>query len=129
MEDADCGPACLSMIFAYHGLRVPLHEIRRAVRSRQRDGLSGAGLKRAAEEYGFDITGFRLEADELETRPVPSMIYVDRRHFVVLEDAEAVGVHQRSRRRPDPAEQGRLQEAVQRDRAGAASRRGFHAAW
>ncbi|GLX95453.1 cysteine peptidase family C39 domain-containing protein [Herbidospora sp. NBRC 101105] len=84
MEDADCGPACLSMIFAYHGLRVPLHEIRERS-GVGRDGLSGAGLKRAAEEYGFDITGFRLEADELETRPVPSMIYVDRRHFVVLE--------------------------------------------
>ncbi|WP_157519289.1 cysteine peptidase family C39 domain-containing protein [Herbidospora mongoliensis] len=84
MEDADCGPACLSMVFAYHGLRVPLHEIRERS-GVGRDGLSGAGLKKAAEEYGFDISGFRLDADELENYPVPSMIFVDQRHFVVLE--------------------------------------------
>ncbi len=84
MEDADCGPACLSMIFSYHGLRVPLHEIRERC-GVGRDGLTGAGLKAAAQEYGFDISGWRVAADELETYPVPSMIFVDHRHYVVLE--------------------------------------------
>ncbi|MFC0865101.1 cysteine peptidase family C39 domain-containing protein [Sphaerimonospora cavernae] len=84
MEDADCGPACLSMIFAYHGLRVPLHEIRERC-GVGRDGLTGTGIKAAAQEYGFDIGAWRVTADELETFPVPSMIFVDRRHFVVLE--------------------------------------------
>ncbi|GGK97796.1 NHLP family bacteriocin export ABC transporter peptidase/permease/ATPase [Sphaerisporangium melleum] len=84
MEDADCGPACLSMIFAHHGLRVPLHEIRERT-GVGRDGLTGVGIKRAAEEYGFTVAAFRVEADDLETYPVPSMIFVDRRHYVVLE--------------------------------------------
>jgi NHLM bacteriocin system ABC transporter peptidase/ATP-binding protein len=84
MEDADCGPACLSMIFAYHGLRVPPHEVRERC-GVGRDGLSGAGIKVAAEEYGFDISGHRVDADDLETYAVPSMIFVDHRHYVVLE--------------------------------------------
>ncbi|WP_214409262.1 cysteine peptidase family C39 domain-containing protein [Sphaerisporangium fuscum] len=84
MEDADCGPACLSMIFAHHGLRVPLHEIRERC-GVGRDGLTGVGLKAAAEEYGFDIGGWRVGPDELETFPVPSMIFVDQRHYAVLE--------------------------------------------
>ncbi|MEV8633951.1 cysteine peptidase family C39 domain-containing protein [Streptosporangium sp. NPDC051023] len=84
MEDADCGPACLSMIFAYHGLHVPPHEIRQRC-GVGRDGLTGAGLKAAAEQYGFDIGAWRVGPDELETFPVPSMIFVDHRHYVVLE--------------------------------------------
>ncbi|WP_157555865.1 cysteine peptidase family C39 domain-containing protein [Herbidospora yilanensis] len=84
MEDADCGPACLSMIFAFHGLRVPVHEIRESC-GVGRDGLSGAGIKKAAEKYGFDIGAWRVDADELETFKVPAMIFVDHRHYVVLE--------------------------------------------
>ncbi|MET9246776.1 cysteine peptidase family C39 domain-containing protein [Nonomuraea sp. NPDC003709] len=84
MEDADCGPACLSTIFAHHGLRVPVREIRERC-GVGRDGLTGAGLKAAAEEYGFTIGGWRVEADALESFPVPSMIFVDQRHYVVLE--------------------------------------------
>ncbi|MEV6981440.1 cysteine peptidase family C39 domain-containing protein [Sphaerisporangium sp. NPDC051017] len=84
MEDADCGPACLSTIFAYHGLRVPLRNIRERC-GVGRDGLTGAGLKAAGDAYGFTISGWRVEADELETFPVPSMIFVDHRHYVVLE--------------------------------------------
>jgi NHLM bacteriocin system ABC transporter peptidase/ATP-binding protein len=84
MEDADCGPACLSTIFAHHGLRVSVQQIRERC-GVGRDGLTGAGLKAAADAYGFTIAGWRVPAEALETLPVPSMIFVDQRHYVVLE--------------------------------------------
>ncbi|MFF3664859.1 cysteine peptidase family C39 domain-containing protein [Microtetraspora malaysiensis] len=92
MEDADCGPACLGIVFAHYGLRVPLHEIRERC-GVGRDGLSGAGLKAAGEHYGFDIAAWRLDADELGTLPVPSMIFVDRRHYAVFEGARGRWVY------------------------------------
>ncbi|SDL13195.1 NHLM bacteriocin system ABC transporter, peptidase/ATP-binding protein [Nonomuraea maritima] len=84
MEDADCGPACLSIIFAHHGRYVPVNEIREHC-GVGRDGLSGRGLKAAADRYGFEIGAWRVDAAEVETLAVPLMVFVDSRHYAVLE--------------------------------------------
>lgn len=84
MEDADCGPACLAIILAHHGLRVPVNEIRERC-GVGRDGLSGTGLKIAADLYGVEIRAWRVTAAEAAGLPVPSMVFVDARHYVVLE--------------------------------------------
>src|SRR5690606_17244157 len=77
-------PACLAIILAHHGLRVPVNEIRERC-GVGRDGLSGTGLKIAADLYGVEIRAWRVTAAEAAGLPVPSMVFVDARHYVVLE--------------------------------------------
>jgi NHLM bacteriocin system ABC transporter peptidase/ATP-binding protein len=107
MEDADCGAACLAIVLAAHGRRVQLREVRDRC-GIGRDGVTGAALKRAAESYGLAVTARRshvargldgqIDLSGVAELPVPAMIFVDQRHFTVLE-----GVQGRSVRINDPA--------------------------
>ncbi|HEY6296169.1 MAG TPA: ATP-binding cassette domain-containing protein [Streptosporangiaceae bacterium] len=107
MEDADCGAACLAIVLARHGRRVPLREVRERC-GIGRDGVTGIALKRVAESYGLRMTARRIHvARGLDGRvdlsgvaslAVPAMIFVDQRHFAVLE-----GVRRRTVRVNDPA--------------------------
>lgn len=107
MEDADCGAACLVSVLARHGCRVPLREARERC-GIGRDGVTATAVKRAAASYGLSATVRRVPVDrdssgridlaQVARLAVPSMIYVDMRHFVVLE-----GVRRRRVRINDPA--------------------------
>lgn len=70
-DSMDCGPACLSMIFAYYGKRYTL-ELLRENCFIGRDGVSLLGISKAAEKFGFKTVGGRLTFDKLvEKAPLP----------------------------------------------------------
>lgn len=53
MEAAECGAACLAMIFAYYGYEMPLEQMR-VETGVSRDGCNAANLMRAAKRFGLE---------------------------------------------------------------------------
>ncbi|HJT02698.1 MAG TPA: cysteine peptidase family C39 domain-containing protein, partial [Pseudonocardiaceae bacterium] len=96
-EEADCGPVCLGILLAHHGISVPLATLRSACGA-SRDGSSAADLIRVAAAYGLDARGIRIDtaADPqtvlraLRALGAPAIVVLRGSHFVVL---EGVGDH------------------------------------
>ena len=84
LEAADCGAACLGIVLAYFGRRVPLEELREAC-DVGRDGASALDIVRGAARYGLQATGWRREIDELPRMSLPLILFWGFNHFVVLE--------------------------------------------
>lgn len=84
MNPVDCGPACLAMVLDHYGLRLPLAAVREACAS-GRDGLTAGELLRTARRFGLEGKGFRGDAKQITTLPLPQILYWDEGHFVVLE--------------------------------------------
>jgi ABC-type bacteriocin/lantibiotic exporter with double-glycine peptidase domain len=81
---SDCGPACLAMVFALHGVQVPIRELREAAGT-GRDGVSARRLLDAARDYGFRGRGVRTTMDTLRDLPAGAILFWNFNHFVVLE--------------------------------------------
>lgn len=84
MEAAECGAACLAMIFAYYGYEMPLEQMR-VETGVSRDGCNAANLMRAAKRFGLECHGFRREPDGLKKLKPPCIIHWNFNHFVVFE--------------------------------------------
>lgn len=80
----ECGSACLGMVLAHHGCWVSMDELRTLCEV-GRDGCSAADLKRGAEHFGFDVTGWRKEPWQLRAIKLPAILFWEFNHFVVLE--------------------------------------------
>ncbi len=91
VEIADCGPACLASALEYHGLAVPLDEVR-AVCGTGRDGTDALTLVEAARYYGLDARGVRADIDDLAALPTGSMLYWNFSHFVLLDRVQRRGI-------------------------------------
>lgn len=65
MEAVECGAASLTMILAYYGKWLPLEQVREAC-GISRDGSSMFKIKRAAMNYGLDVSAYKVEVEELE---------------------------------------------------------------
>ena len=63
-EEKDCGAACLSMIFGYHGLKLPLAKVAEACKTDQY-GTNIYGLVDAADQYGMKGTALEGSAEDL----------------------------------------------------------------
>lgn len=84
LEATECGAACLAMVLDYHGAPAPLAEVREAC-AVSRDGVNAGTIARAAETYGLEAIGYKLELEELAEIALPAILHWEMRHFVVLE--------------------------------------------
>jgi ATP-binding cassette, subfamily B, bacterial len=84
MEMAECGAACLAMVLDFHGVAVPLDELRVAC-GVSRDGSSAASVVRAARRYGLKAAGLKLPPSGLRRLALPAILHWEFNHFVVLE--------------------------------------------
>ena len=84
MHAAECGAACLGSVLAHFGRWVSLTELRERCEV-SRDGSSAAGVLRAARHYGLEGRGLSVNAGFLKRLPLPSILFWQYSHFVVLE--------------------------------------------
>jgi len=88
LEEADCGPACLEMVSAYHGARHALATLKELAHV-QTTGTSMVDLLTTAQKLGFDARAFLIEdfsdLDDEEGRALlPAIAHWEENHFVVL---------------------------------------------
>ncbi|WP_428768482.1 peptidase domain-containing ABC transporter [Treponema sp. HNW] len=86
-DESDCAPACLASLCKYYGKRIPISFIRRLAGT-DREGTSGNGIIRGAEELGFSCKGAFSETKELDDRLIYPLIahvlYNRREHYVIV---------------------------------------------
>ncbi|MEZ4687165.1 MAG: cysteine peptidase family C39 domain-containing protein [Bacteroidia bacterium] len=84
LDEKDCGPTCLQIIFKYYGKNTRLQTLLRLSET-TREGSSLLGLSEAAEKLGMHTVGARISLNQLATEaPLPCIIYWKQEHFVVL---------------------------------------------
>ncbi len=91
MGVADCGPACLAMILAYHGRDTVLEDIRETMGT-GRDGASALAILEAAAHYGLEARCLQVDSPSyLRALYLPAIVHWNHSHFVVLESWSAQG--------------------------------------
>ena len=85
MEALECGAACLAMVLAYYRKWVPLEQVRYDC-GVSRDGSNMKNVYLAAQHYGLEVHGYRMEPEDLkEAGTFPCIIHWEFNHFVVLD--------------------------------------------
>ncbi|MXZ80643.1 MAG: ATP-binding cassette domain-containing protein, partial [Gammaproteobacteria bacterium] len=84
MHASECGAACLGIVLAFFGRRVPLTELREKCEV-SRDGSSAASILRASRHYGLECSGLSLRVEQLSMLELPLILFWQFSHFVVLE--------------------------------------------
>ncbi|EDV9206021.1 peptidase domain-containing ABC transporter [Salmonella enterica subsp. enterica serovar Monophasic] len=90
-EEAECGQACLTMIFNFYGYGITLPELRQSTSGAQ-GGITLGQMEDICSLHGFRATSLTLEYDELAHLVLPCILHWDFTHFVVLTRVTASGV-------------------------------------
>jgi ATP-binding cassette, subfamily B, bacterial len=88
----DCGPACLSMVLAYHGIEPDPDRLREEVIV-GRNGVSARSLLDAGRRHGLIGRGVKCTIGGLKGLPPGSILFWNFQHFVVLERVAKRGMH------------------------------------
>ncbi|MBG0827835.1 peptidase domain-containing ABC transporter [Planomonospora sp. ID67723] len=80
----ECGAACLAMILAAHGRRVPVHVLSEEM-GIGRDGVSALTLVRTARAHGLTTRAASVPVTQVPELPLPAVAYWRNSHFVVVE--------------------------------------------
>ena len=84
MEALECGAACLAMVLAYYGKWIPLEQVRLDC-GVSRDGSNLKNIYLAAQHYGLEAEGYRMETEPLiQEGTFPCILHWNFNHFVVL---------------------------------------------
>ena len=85
MEALECGAACLDMVMAYYRKWIPLEQVRLDC-GVSRDGSNMKNVFLAAQHYGMEVHGYRMEVENLKNEGTfPCIIHWEFNHFVVLD--------------------------------------------
>ena len=85
MEALECGAACLAMVLAYYRKWIPLEQVRLDC-GVSRDGSNMKNVFLAAQHYGLEVHGYRMEVENLKKdASFPCIIHWNFNHFVVLD--------------------------------------------
>ena len=85
MEALECGAASLAMVLAYYRKWIPLEQVRLDC-GVSRDGSNMKNVFLAAQSYGLEVHGYRMEVENLrKDGTFPCIIHWDFNHFVVLD--------------------------------------------
>ena len=87
-SEEDCGAACVATVARHYGKKVPLQRVRDLVGTGQQ-GTTLLGLRRGADELGFNCRALRTDVDETFFRDVeqislPAILHWKGNHWVVL---------------------------------------------
>ncbi|MGH7653852.1 MAG: cysteine peptidase family C39 domain-containing protein [Gemmatimonadaceae bacterium] len=92
----DCGPTALADFLEIEGLAVPSADSMKRLTDTRQNGTTLANLERAAAASGLRVFSVRWDPAELSLLPLPSLVWVERRHFVVVArrtGADSVEIH------------------------------------
>ena len=85
MEALECGAASLAMVLAFYQKWIPLEQVRLDC-GVSRDGSNMKNVFLAAQHYGLEAHGYRMEVDGLKKEGTfPCIIHWEFNHFVVLD--------------------------------------------
>jgi len=80
----DCGPTCLAMVLAAHGVHDAASECRELCNA-GRDGTRLRTLIAAADRFGIAARAHRVQPERFDSVPLPAIAHWQHRHFVVVE--------------------------------------------
>lgn len=80
----DCGPTALADLLDLAGLSVPPAENLRRLAGTRAGGTTLADLSVASAVLGLPVFSVQWDPIDLDLLPLPSLVWVERRHFVVL---------------------------------------------
>lgn len=83
LEYSDCGVTCIRIIARYYGKKLSPEQIY-SVCDMSRLGISIGDIVQAFKGLGMDSVAVRLSPDEALRMPLPSVLFWDQKHFVVL---------------------------------------------
>ncbi|MER5620252.1 peptidase domain-containing ABC transporter [Streptosporangium sp. NPDC002544] len=80
----ECGAACLAMVLAAHGRRVPAHVLAEEM-GIGRDGVSALTLVRVARAHGLTTRAISVSASRMSELPLPAVVHWRHSHFIAVE--------------------------------------------